>query len=703
MDNKDVEFLVEKRKLEETLKILNDEILKGIAKRKSLTEYILEYRKKFIEEYKHDEDAVIEFFDHERYSKEEAFKSIDRRLKEMTMLKESPYFGRITFAEEKENYPETLYIGRFGVTDEEEMEPVIVDWRAPVSSLFYHGSLGKATYQAPMGEVETDILGRRQIIVKKGQLEGIFDSAVDVKDEILQKVLSSNASDKLKDIVMTIQQEQDDIIRTGRDTNIMVDGVAGSGKTTVALHRIAYLLYNFRKILEGKVMILGPNYIFMEYISHVLPTLGESGVKQDTFVNFALNEIKGIEVMDFQNYIERIYRGDKDFINEVKYKNSAAFADFMDDFIERSEKEYFKIQDVKYFGEVIYSKEEIEKLFNEDYKYMPLFKRSEKIKRVITSRIKNKRDERVWQLNKEIAEYKKGLTPEELVLEELNLEFSRRIKIREIVREVMNSRDELDAFIKPEEITDLYNRINEYKPLSQADLAPILYLMVKLLGAKYKGDLKHVVIDEAQDYSLTQFKAIKEYLGCNSFTILGDSNQRLIKMEEKPAMLQLGKIFDGNLKEITLNKSYRSTNEIMEYADKYLHEGKIIPMVRSGKSVQEYKTVPSYLPDLVIKSVLEMQQDGLESIAIIKKSAEGLKNLGNQIKEEVNNVVFDKEDIIYKGGIVLIPSYFAKGLEFDGVIILDEEEAEEKTNGNLIKYIMCTRALHQLVNIKIQK
>ncbi|WP_286904929.1 HelD family protein [Clostridium sp. UBA1652] len=692
---KQVEFLVEKRKLYETLEIIKKEILLGIAKRKAITDYILEYRKKFVEEYRDDEDAVIEFFDHERYAKEEAYKSIDRKLRELTILQESPYFGRITFIEEDEQYPETMYIGRFGVTSEVELEAVVIDWRAPIASLFYNGTLGKAAYKAPMGEIDTDILGRRQIIVKRGELKGIFDSAVDVKDDILQMVLSSNSDSKLQDIIMTIQQEQDEIIRMDRSSNILVDGVAGSGKTTIALHRVAYLLYNFRKQLEGKVLILGPNFIFMEYISQVLPSLGEVGVIQDTFLNFALNELGDIKVMEFQDFIEKVLNEDKYFLEEIKYKSSEKFMHFIDDIIEKSEKEYFKYQDVYYFNEIVYKKEDIHKLISEDFKYMPLFKRSEKVKRVIMSKVKNKRDEKVWQLNKEIEEYKNNLSKDELFLEEVNIEFRRKNGIREIVRELMNTRKNLEELINPEDPVEFYNKINGNKDLTHLDIAPILYLMVKLWGIKYKGDIKHIVIDEAQDYSLLQFKAIKEYIGCNNFTILGDSNQRLIKVEETPAMLNLNTVF-GDVKEFKLNKSYRSTQDIMEYANRYLKEDKIVPLVRKGDEVQEYNVKKEEIVEIINNSIEDMKNSGIDSIAIIKRTSEGIKELGNQLKEKNNLVVFNREDIIYKGGIVVIPSYYAKGLEFDGVIIVDESTEEKE---DLIKYIMSTRALHRLVAI----
>ena len=199
---KNLEFIIEEEKLQKVLKILNEEILKYIEKRKAVTDYILDYRKKTVEDYKDDEDKVIDYFDHEAYVKEEAFKTIDKRLSEFFKLKEVPYFGKVTFTEEEEG-AEELYIGRFGLTPEETYEPVIVDWRAPIASLFYKGNLGEAEYSSPVGEIKTNIIGRRQIIIKKGELKGIFDSAVDVKDEILQMVLTSNSSEKLKNIVMT--------------------------------------------------------------------------------------------------------------------------------------------------------------------------------------------------------------------------------------------------------------------------------------------------------------------------------------------------------------------------------------------------------------------------------------------------------------------------------------------------------------------
>ena len=704
-DKKDIEFLVEEKKLEEVSNILNEEMLSYINKRKFVKQYILDYRKNAVEEYKDDEDKLIEYFDHERYVKEQAFTTIDKKLKELTILKESPYFGRVTFNDLEFDQKDTLYVGRFGVTPEGSYEPVIVDWRAPVASLFYHGSLGEASYTSPDGPIKCDIEGRRQIIVKKGELKGVFDSAIDVKDDILQMVLSNNSSDKLKDVIMTIQQEQDEIIRKERTSNIVVNGVAGSGKTTIALHRVAYLLYNYRKELEDKVLILGPNGIFMEYISQVLPSLGEVGVKQETFASFALKEMDSeLYIMSFDKYLEKILSEDKEFIEDAKYKNSYEIIKDLDNLVKEMDKDYFHVEDVKYFGDLVISKEEIEEMFNKHYEYMPLFRRSEKIKRIILSKIKDKRDEKVWELNEELRKEKEKLTPEELLIEENNLEFRRKLRIREIVKEVMDSRAKLDSWISREDVLDIYDRFNgNKKEYTINDLAPILYLAIKLEGKKATKDYRHVVIDEAQDYSPLQFKVVRELTGTKYFTVVGDVNQRLIKYSDLAPMMELGKIFDDVNPDIyNLNKSYRSTYEIMEYANKYLDEDRIIPIVRHGKPVEEIEFHNNEeLSESIIESLKEFSNEGLESIAIITRDKEELEKVYNLISNKVHLVKFDNEDVLYKGGNVIIPSYFAKGLEFDGVIIVDNGSSKDE-NEDLIKYIMSTRALHRLKEIQFK-
>lgn len=698
MDN--IELLREEQNLHKTLNILNLEILNYIEKRKGVAQYIIENRKKVLEDHKDDEDNVIDFFDHERYLREQAYSTIDKKLSEFTKLKDSPYFGKVNFTDEGDE--EEIYVGRYGLTAEESYEASVIDWRAPVASLFYKGITGETSYQSPTGEIPVDITQRRQLMVKKGVLEGYFDSDVDVKDEILQMILSSNAGEKLKDIVMSIQKEQDEIIREERNKVVVVNGVAGSGKTTIALHRVAYLLYNFREQLTDKVLILGPNDIFMDYISDILPTLGESGIDQQTFIGFAYKQIGLNEhVIDFPNYLEDVLNSNEEVINTIKYKSSKEFVDMLDNKIAEYEESYFKFEPIIFMGEEVVSVDEIDELFNKHYKYMPLFRRSQKVKLVVTSKVKDKRDEKVREINAAVKAKLESLTPEELLIEENNIEFERKIKIRDIVREVMNTKAQIEKWISNEDIVSMYKDFMCMQELTYLDLPAILYLMIKLDGKKVRQDIKHIVIDEAQDYSYLQFTVLKELTGCKSFTIVGDANQRLVKVEEIPAMLKLKEIFGGFVKEYNLNKSYRSTYQIMEYASNILDEKAIVPFVRKG----EYDVIETTIPaedkagfiDVILELLDEYEADKYENVAIITTGKAQLQRIAPRIKAYRKILAFDKEDMIYRGGRVLLPSYYAKGLEFDAVIIVDFDD----NKNNLIKYIMATRALHRLSVINV--
>lgn len=694
------EFLKEERHLKDTIDIINEETIKYIEKRKDVSEQILDSRKKFIEEYEDDEDRVIEYFDHERYIVEELYRTIDKRLLELVKLKEAPYFGKIGFIED--GILEEIYIGRYGLNQDHSFEPVIVDWRAPVASLFYKGMLGKTSYNTPLGEVDVEIASRRQLIIKKSKLEGYFDSDLNIQDEILQLVLSSKSGEKLKDIVTTIQKEQDEIIRADRNKVVVVNGVAGSGKTTIALHRVAYLLYNFRKQLENKVLILGPNDIFMDYISEVLPNLGETAVSNETFSSYAYKEIGLNELIKSQTlYLEEVINGNEELIKEVKYKSSEEFIDQLDKKVKDIENNYFKIRPVTFMKEEIVSEEEIKELFNKYYEYMPIFKRSQKIKRVLISKIKDRRDEEVRKINLRAKEEREKLTEEELRIQENNIEYRRRLAIRDIISEVMKSKDEISSWIENESVVDIYKDFMKVNELSYLDLAGILYLMIKLEGKKSSTEIKHIVIDEAQDFNMLQFIVLKEFTGCRSYTIVGDANQSLIRAEEVPAMLRLNELFDDLYQLFELNKSYRSTYQIMEYANKFLDENSVVPFVRKGEFDVLETSVPKDDKEDLIEVLLNLLQDyeeeEYENVAIITKDKNDLEIIAPELKKHTNIIAFKNEDIIYKGGKVIIPSYFAKGLEFDAAIIVNFD----KDTDNLIKYIMATRALHRLSVINI--
>ncbi|WP_097026769.1 HelD family protein [Clostridium peptidivorans] len=692
---KELDLGMEKEKLKETINIINQEINNYIQKRHEISEYILGYRKEVLEEYKDDEDKIIEYFDHERFVAEEQFKVIDRRLKELVILKTSPYFGKVNFIEEEIGLEESMYIGRFGVIPKDEFEPIVVDWRAPISALFYAGKIGEVYYTSPDGKIRTEVLSKRQFIIKKAQLLGMFDSEIDVKDDILQMVLSKNAESKLKDIVMTIQAEQDNLIRQPKDKTIVVDGVAGSGKTTIALHRIAYLLYNYRKTLQDKVLILGPNKVFMEYISTVLPSLGEVGVRQTTFRDLAM-ELSEIEsIMSFKDYMENVLSGNKEFINEMLYKNSDEYIERLNLLINDLENNYFELRDISIYNKIIMNKQELQDLFQNHFKAMPLFKRNKRAKRIIYTRINELRNDTVKAIEKKYKDKMNALSEEALNLEGSELEFKKKLEIREAIEESIKVKQDL-RWINGEEVISIYMRFNEEKALTYDDLAAVLYLKIKLEGFTAPEEIKHVVIDEAQDYSKLQFMVINELTKCQSLTIVGDSNQRLLPIKGEVPMCSIEEyLLNKNVEHFKLDKSYRSTKEIMEFANKYIHNENIVPLVRSGEKVEitefnEYEE----LKEKLLVNINKLKEKGHESIAVICRDLEETNNIGELLKDKIYIKIIDNEEILYNSGEVIIPSYFAKGLEFDAVIVIDTNKEMESKDKML--YVMSTRALHEL-------
>ncbi|WP_017751494.1 HelD family protein [Clostridium tyrobutyricum] len=693
---KEIEINKEKEKLDDTIKEINNQILKFIDTRKKVVDFILKYREKNLEEYRDDEDKKIDYFNHEIFVKEEQFKLIDMKLKQFTILKDSPYFGKIDFVDKYGE--EIIYIGRFGVTSEDEYEPIVVDWRSPVSSLFYEGKLGDVEYTAPEGREKANILSKRQFIIKDGKLKGMFDSSLNVKDEILQAVLSQNSNQKLKNIVMTIQKEQDELIRQPRKSIMVVNGAAGSGKTTIALHRIAYLLYNYRAELKGKVLILGPNSIFMDYISTVLPSLGEEGVMQTTFREFA-SGIVGIDnILDFKEYMEDILWNKNNFKDEIMYKRSTEYINDLDSLISDIENNYFKVEDVKFYDEIIVKKSEIQDMLNIHFKYMPLFKRSDRIIRVIYSKIRDKRNKIVRKINEDYKKSISNLAESELNTRATNLEFRRKNAIKNVIEEVIKVKNEKLSWFKNPDIINIYNDFNNNHKIIYEDLAPILYLKIKLEGLKYNLNLRHIVIDEAQDYSSLEFIVIKQITNCKSFTIVGDTNQRIIPVSDKCDMMSLKKIFNNeHIKYFSMKTSYRSTSQIIEYANKYLDNSiDSISSVRSGKEVKDIQVHGiNDLIDNIVNDIVQLKQDGYESIAVVCRSMREVKLIDGFLKNKIHIDTFDRENMIYSKGEVILPSYFAKGLEFDAVLMIDNFSISSQ-NENKLKYIMATRALHQL-------
>lgn len=692
---KEKELIIEKEKLDNIISFIQEEILRTVASKKNIGEEIVNYRKKSLEEYRDDEDKPKEGFDHEKFMYEEAYKALHKKLGELTFLKYSPYFGRVDIKED-EDY-DSLYIGKFGLLNQEDM-PLIVDWRAPVSSLFYNGGIGESSYASPNGKIMVDVLLRRQYIIKNAKLKGMFDSSLDVKDELLQEVLCQSSSEKLKDIVMTIQKEQDEIIRRPKNISVIINGVAGSGKTTIALHRVAYLLYNNREYFKNKVLILGPNNIFMDYIKEVLPALGEEGVSQSTYLDFAAKLCNVNDYMSLKEYMEKILQGDKDFIKKVEYKTSIPYIYELDALVTEMDNKFFTPKDVYYGEEVCVPASAIMDLYNY-YKSMPLKKRLKKVKRILFRKLKDVRDDEVREINNWFKLEESKLSNEGKNNALNNLMFLRKNKISSAVRKVYTAKKNM-SFLNTPDITELYKIFSKETYLNVDDLSAMLYLKVKLEGFKLEREYKHVVIDEAQDFSVLSFILIKMLTGCTSMTISGDENQRLIPLKDKLPMLEIQHFLkELNIEKFNLRKSYRSTKEIMEYANSLISEEREIPFVRSGNKVETFDLSFKEAIEKIRDIIREFKDKDCNTIGIVCKNMEESNKVSEAIKKLEHVIFLDNEDVIYNKGVVIAPSYYSKGMEFDGVIAVNF--GATAIDENKLNYVVATRALHNLSVVNI--
>lgn len=729
--------------------------------------YTLEYLKNYnknVQGEKHRIDKEVEYgLSHYNSDNAEQFNelvinksimdSLSQKLKNVDKSLSKPYFARVDFVEEGTRNKQNLYIGKISLMRDRDQELIIIDWRAPVATLYYEGRLGKASFHSPDGEISGEIKLKRQYTIENADLKEIYDIDITTNDEFLQAALGSSKDNRLKDIVSTIQAEQNRVIRADMWKPLVVQGAAGGGKTTIALHRIAYLLYNYESSLSPKnFMIIAPNRFFLSYISEVLPDLGVENVIQTTFEDFALSVIgkkfklknphEKLSVLINNKY--KNFKHENETIKTIStYKSSLEFKDAIESYMRIIEDTIIPKEDFNIETFTLVKYEKIRELFIKEYKSLPMIKRINEIKKTLVNTLKQNKGPIIEGV---IAMY------DEKILE-VKENMGDCDKRRKIIIDIADTRDALVEKIKKRSKTIVKEYLDKCKVLSpleyyknllidktlfynitstyideniaegvrvqtlsniesntmeMEDLAPLMFIRELTQGLEEKITVRHVVIDEAQDFSEFQLFILRKLIGGNSFTILGDLCQGIYSYRgitdwEKVSKKVFG---EDNFSMLTLEQSYRTTIEIMEAASKvinFLNDPNLPnpkPVIRHGDAVEvAEKSTFSEVSKDIAKKINIVLKEGFKSVAIICKTLEECK----KVKEELKSYGL-KVDIItgseseYSGGVVLIPCYLVKGLEFDVVIVANGSKEAYSTEALDVKllYIAMTRPLHRL-------
>ncbi len=586
-------------------------------------------------------------------------------LQKLYKIQNNPYFGRIVFSDgiNKDN----VYIGITHVTDDNN-NYYVHDWRSPICNLFYDYEVGKASYMAPMGKIEGEITLKRQYTIKDGKLLHIFDNNTNIDDELLQEVLASADNDKMKNIVNTIQAEQNTVIRNTDDKNLIVQGIAGSGKTSVALHRIAFLLYKIENLNSNNVLIFSPNKIFSEYISNVLPELGESNTMQTTINDFLDMEIKEFRhVETFTAFIERSYQDREDY-EFIKYKQSDRVYDDIDEYI-NSMCEKARFLDDLFMRDYSYTKSELDYMLNVRYEKFPLGERIKFMAEKISENNFNGSISRSKKIMREL--YDRINIERDLVKIYIDFFNSRYSKIKKDISYIKNDKD----------------------MLHYDDACLYVYMKCKLYGYNYNTYIKEIVIDEAQDYSLGQLKLISKIFRNASYTILGDINQTINPYYRYESLEDIKKILPDS-KYIELTKTYRSSEEIVEYSNRVLGLNHVTA-IRRNKPVPVDEVVEGELNSQLRHDIDKCKLHG-KSIAIITKNQDECDKIYKMLSDTGISKI-DNSSKKFNRKFIVVPVYMAKGLEFDSVIIYTDKNNKYTKDEKYLYYVAITRAQHKLI------
>ncbi|MCJ0199332.1 AAA family ATPase, partial [Clostridioides difficile] len=576
------------------------------------------------------------------------------------------YFARIDFRLKDMDDESKYYIGRFAFDYEDEL--IILDWRSPIASMFYDYEIGKAGYDAPIGWVDGEITRKRQFKIKNGKLEYALESSINIQDDILQKELSHTSDEKMKSIISTIQKEQNQIIRNDKADTLIIQGVAGSGKTSIALHRIAFLLYRFKdKISANNVIILSPNKVFGDYISNVLPELGEEPLCELSFENIA--EVQLDRVINFESEKDPLEINDAKWSERVRFKSTLDFVKLIDDYIKQMPNKIFIPKDYT-FGSFTAKSDWIQSRF-EAYNRYPVKKRLEKVAEDIHYKFESDN----------IME--EDLPKVKSILKSLNGMLT-----------IKNTLTLYKDFFKQMNISNMFVMV-EKKTLEWSDVYPFIYIHATYEGIQEDKIIRHIVIDEMQDYTPIQYAVINLLFKCKK-TILGDFGQ-LVNPNHTHTLDDMKQLYnDGEL--VMLNKSYRSTFEIINFAKKIQDISSLEPIERHGEEPALLKCNNEQDEINKIKiEIEEFKKSDNATLGIILKTDNDAKAVYDALREEYSVHLISSESSSFTKGVSITSIKMSKGLEFDEVIVpsVNNKTYYSDYDRSLL-YIACTRAMHKL-------
>ncbi len=651
----------------------------------------------------------------------------DMEVKKISALErmiKSPYFARIDFKFDDEEEADKIYIGITSLIDDKSHDIHIYDWRSPISSVFYRFGTGRVYYDAPEGRIDGEVDLKRQYEIKNGKLEYFFDADIEIMDEFLRKLLSQNASSKMKTIVETIQKEQDIIIRDMETELIMVQGVAGSGKTSVALHRVAYLMYQGRsaRLSHDNIVIISPNTLFEQYISNVLPELGEKNVNSLTFEHILRTVILSECIQTKNQLLEGILTANGTAYGNIRkksmeFKGSGQFVEILRRFIYDIPKRWIEFRDVYYDGNNIAKRELLKAKIINDKGTSLLRLRLKKLERHILETVHNQRKNRIIKLKGFVEKNKEHMFEVEETARMLSIHESTvlikeirkftELNISGLYKNLLYNKKYFYDLAKNLELPDCIEDIIDFTCenlkrdcLQYDDALALAFLQLMINGNTDYNDIKQVVIDEAQDYYPIHFEILNLLFPKSRYTVLGDINQTIGKLEDLTLYEQFSRIL---CKEksilITMDKSFRCTNEILEYSSRFLDHGfKIDSFSRNGDAPEVYSSdSQSSLEDLIISEIAACRENNYQSVGLICKTEKDAVLLYERLKDKVDVQLMSSEGKADLHGTFIIPVYMSKGLEFDAVLICDaDNDHYNSEDDKKLLYIASSRALHRL-------